>query len=115
MFADIVEAGSRTERGIQIALEIVPLPLEHPIYHATTFGGQDIYRVSYRRSTDQQTVRIPRLRGAMVGKKLVAIISNEDLSGGLVGYPTAGLSGYSPNSALDLMRNIILWRSSSLR
>ena len=30
-------------------------------------------------------------------------------------YPTAGLTGYSPTSAVDLVRNIILWRSSSLR
>jgi hypothetical protein len=94
---------------------IAPLPLEHPIYHATVYGGQDIERVTYRRSPNQPAVRIPRLRGAMVGNKLVAIESYEDLSGGLVGYPTAGLTGYSSTSAVDLMRNIILWRSSALR
>ncbi|HVT88350.1 MAG TPA: DUF4159 domain-containing protein [Tepidisphaeraceae bacterium] len=102
-------------RELYPSVVIAPLPLDHPIYRAAPFGGQQIERVTYRRSQDLTPVTIPRLRGAMVGNKLVAIISHEDMSGGLVAYTTAGLVGYSPNSATDLMRNIILWRASALK
>jgi hypothetical protein len=48
-----------------------------------------------------------------VNHKLIAIVSDEDLSGGLVGYSIAGLNGYSPASAMELMRNLILWRAGT--
>ena len=102
-------------RELYPTVTIAPLPLEHPIYHAQAMGGQEITSVSYRRSTDLQPVRISRLRGATVNQKLIAIVSYEDLSGGLVGYSTGGLTGYSPASATDLLRNIILWRTSALK
>jgi hypothetical protein len=99
-------------RQMYPSVVIAPLPLDHPIYRAKTFGGKDIDHVTYRRSVEIEAGDLPRLRGASVNGKLVAILSNEDLSGGLVGYPTAGLNGYSPVSAIALMRNIILWRAS---
>jgi hypothetical protein len=77
------------------------------------FGGQEIKQVKYRRSQDLAAVNIPRLRGATVNNKLIAIISHEDISGGLVGYSTAGINGYAPVSATDLMRNMILWRAGA--
>lgn len=112
------EAGGSFEvlmRELYPNVAIVPLPLDHPIYHATGFGGQEIQRVNYRRSTDTQTIRIPKLKAVMLDKKLIAVISYEDLSAGLVGYSTAGVTGYTSASAVDLVRNIILWRSSALR
>lgn len=102
-------------REIDSTISVSPLPLDHPIYHATQYGGKEIERVTYRRSQSLDPVHIPRLRGAYVGKKLVGIVSYEDVSGGLVGYSTAGLTGYMPPSATDLVRNIILWRTSALR
>ncbi len=90
---------------------ITPLPLTHPIYHATPYGGLDIDSVDYRRVSNVPSVHIPRLRGATVQGKLVAIVSYEDISGGLVGYSHFGLNGYTPASATDLMRNLILWRA----
>jgi hypothetical protein len=94
---------------------IQSLPLDHPIYVSEVTGGNPIKEVKYRRSPNLQPVRIPRLRGATSGGKLVAILSSEDLSGGLVGYTTAGLVGYVPASATDIVRNIILWRLSQIR
>jgi hypothetical protein len=44
--------------------------------------------------------------------RIVAIDSSEDLSGGLVGYNIDGIVGYSPTSALEIVRNIVLWRNS---
>jgi hypothetical protein len=90
---------------------IAPLPLDHPIYRGGSYGGIDIKHVKYRRSSDFRSTNIPRLRQATVDNKLVALVSHEDLSGGMVGYSTAGLSGYAPESAMNLMRNIVLWRA----
>jgi hypothetical protein len=94
---------------------IAPLPLTHPLYHAGDFGGFDIDSVDYRRIPNAPAIHIPRLRGATVNGKLIAILSYEDISGALVGYAHSGLNGYTPASAADLMRNLILWRASSLR
>lgn len=93
---------------------IVPLPLTHPIYRGRNYGGEDIDSVEYRRTPSAPTVKIPRLRGVTAEGRLVAILSNEDISGALVGYSHSGLVGYTPASAMDLMRNIILWRASVL-
>jgi hypothetical protein len=94
---------------------IAPLPLTHPIYHASDVGGFELDSVDYRRIPNAPAIHIPRLRGATVNSKLVAIISYQDISGALVGYAHSGLNGYTPASAADLMRNLILWRASSLR
>ena len=99
-------------RGLYPDVAIAPLPLDHPLYHAKNLGGQDIDSVSYRRAPDLQAIHVPRLRGATAQGKLIAIVSYEDLSGGLVGYSTGGLIGYTPASAMNLMRNLILWRAS---
>lgn len=99
-------------RGIYPEVLITPLPLDHPVYRGAAFGGAEIEEVEYRPSPGMRAVHLPRLRGATVKGRLIAIISNEDLSGGLVGYSTAGLVGYAPTSATELVRNIILWRAS---
>jgi hypothetical protein len=105
-------AGSFDEflKDLYPSVAIAPLPLDFPIYHGKSFGGIQIDHVNYRRSENFQKITTPQLRGATVNHKLIAIISNEDLSGGLVGYSNTGLSGYTPASAMELMRNLILWR-----
>lgn len=113
--AEVPASFEQLIRTIAPDATISPLPLTHPIYHAVNFGGQDIESVDYRRVPNSPVVHIPRLRGAYAQGKLIAIISNEDISGGLVGYSHAGLVGYTPASATDLMRNIILWRASGAK
>jgi hypothetical protein len=73
------------------------------------YGGKNIEEVAYRRSADAIKSKLPRLKGVSINNALVAILSNEDLSACLVGYATAGPSGYAPQSAVDLVRNIVLW------
>ena len=103
-------------RGIYPGITIAPLPLDHPMYRAQALGGIDIANnINYRRGAQLQGIHIPRLRGATVNGKLIAILSNEDLSGALVGYNIAGISGYAPGSATDLMRNLVLWRMSLVK
>src|SRR5688500_1110394 len=100
-------------RAMYPDVQIAPLPLDHPIYRAQNIGGQDIEEVSYRRSLDRPQTKLPRLKQATTAAgKLVAIVSNEDLSAGLVAYQASGPIGYTPQSATDLMRNIVLWSIS---
>jgi hypothetical protein len=89
-----------------------PLPIDHPVYTGAYPGGTRIDSVTYRATDRLQPTRLPRLRGFTVDGKLLAIISNEDISGGLVGYPSSNFAGYSPQSAAELARAILLWRNS---
>jgi hypothetical protein len=96
-------------------MKLEPLTLDHPIFRGESYGGLQIDDVNYRRSKNIEPNRIPKLRGATANGRLVAIVSYEDLSGALVGYPTAGLVGYTPASAAEIVRNIILWRLSTAK
>jgi hypothetical protein len=89
----------------------------HDIYTAKFDCGRSaITGVAYRRftSTREPNSTRPRLRGVTVKGRLIAILSADDLSAGIVGYPMDGIAGYSPASATELLRNIILWRVDQL-
>jgi hypothetical protein len=96
--------------------EVSRLTDAHEIFTAA-FGGKPISEVAYRRFalTREPASNRPRLKGVVVNKRLIAILSSDDLSAGLVGYPTDGIVGYTPQTATDLMRNILLWRLGKLR
>jgi len=96
---------------------IARLPDDHDIYAAKFDGGRSaIKSVTYRRftTTREPNSSRPRLRAVMQKGKLIAILSADDLSAGIVGYPTDGIAGYSPVSATEIVRNIILWRADQL-
>jgi hypothetical protein len=83
------------------------LPEDSPVY--TTGGKLD--EVKYRSWAKQQTLgnlKSARLRGITQNGRLVCIYSPEDLSVGLVGEPVDGILGYSPETATELMRKILL-------
>jgi len=89
-----------------------PIPIEHAIYADAV---PRITGVTYRKYALDNLPRttLPRLRGLTVNGRLVAIASNEDLSSGLVGHAVDGIIGYTPESAMDLVRAVVLWRSSA--
>ncbi|MBI5724994.1 MAG: hypothetical protein HZA50_14905, partial [Planctomycetes bacterium] len=37
------------------------------------------------------------------------IVSQEDMTGGMVGFTSCSVDGYEPDSAMDLMRNVLLY------
>ena len=41
----------------------------------------------------------------------VILLSNEDITGGLVGYACSEVHGYTKQSAFELMRNIVLTKA----
>jgi hypothetical protein len=98
--------------GMYPAASNEPLPIDHPIYLGTYNGGRKIESVSYRRNDQLPPTKIPRLRGITLNGKLLAIVSNEDISAGLVGYFASNFPGYSPESAAELTRAILLWRAT---
>ena len=73
-------------------------------------SGMALTKVKYRKRTSLRLGRrtTPNLRGVMVnGGRLGVVFSREDLTAGLVGYPSWSVDGYTPKSTFDLMRNII--------
>jgi hypothetical protein len=94
-----------------------PLPIDHPIYRGDFPGGgasRAVENVTYRRAAPGALppTKVPRLRGYSVNGRVVAIESAEDLTAGLVGYSTGGITGYAPANASELVRNTLLWRAS---
>jgi hypothetical protein len=85
-----------------------PLPLASPVYQ---LGSMKIDSVAYRRFARDQYVgslNEPRIFGISHGGRIIVYYSREDLSNALVGVSVDGVTGYEPQSATALMRNIIL-------
>ncbi len=108
------DTGNALENILQRAFigELIkPIPIDHPLYTGAGFGGKKITEVTYRRWADEHLprTRLPRLLGIFVDGRLGVIFSKEDLTFGLTGAETDGVIGYSPESAVDLMRNAVLF------
>ncbi|MBS3821702.1 MAG: DUF4159 domain-containing protein [Planctomycetes bacterium] len=83
------------------------LGIDNPIYG---LQGMEIGKVGYRRqSARKHPAQAPVLRGKMStdGRPMV-ILSEEDITAGLVGYPSYTIEGYAPDSAFNLARNIAM-------
>ena len=52
-----------------------------------------------------------RIQGIAVGERTGVFYSREDLTGALVGYESATCGGYVPESAYQIVRNILLLAS----
>jgi len=87
---------------------IRPLSSRAEVYRIPGFV---ITSVKYRRQAKVilGRVRVPNLRGVMVGQRVGAIFSKEDITGGLVGCPCYSSIGYEPTSAYEVMRNCLLY------
>jgi hypothetical protein len=108
-----------------------PLPPDHALYKAagklpdvvltpppkgaatkpTTTSAEPLevrYRDFFRRSVAGRT-DAPLLRGLEVDGRLAVLYSREDISTGLVGMPIEGILGYSPESATEIMENILIY------
>ena len=59
--------------------------------------------------------QFPRLQGVVHNGRLVAVHSAEDLSAGLSGVSAENIYGYTADSALKLMRGVLLWQNEQPR
>ncbi|MBI5724774.1 MAG: DUF4159 domain-containing protein [Planctomycetes bacterium] len=87
---------------------LVTLPAASPIYQV---NGMPIEKVKYRPATLLRigAFKMPRLQAVQAGDRVKVIFSEEDITGGLVGYSTLGMDGYESESAFNLMRNIVAY------
>ena len=74
-------------------------------------SGMLIRQVKYRPRTKVRlgSRTTAHLRGVLLdGGRVGVIFSREDLTAGLVGYPSYTVDGYHPDTAFELMRNIVV-------
>jgi len=70
---------------------------------------KSIRKVRYRRKTYQRLRTVePRLRVILVDGRPGVLFSTEDITAGLVGCTATTIEGYTPRSAFEIMRNIVL-------
>jgi hypothetical protein len=101
--AMLATAGDLLDKG-----RLLDVPQSSPLYRE---GPYDLRAVAYRRGafeTRPIDARQPRLQAIYVEHLPRIILSLEDISGGLVGYPLYGMRGYRPTSARRLMANLVL-------
>ncbi|MBI5723043.1 MAG: DUF4159 domain-containing protein [Planctomycetes bacterium] len=91
---------------------LLAMPLTNPIYQ---LKDMTIEKVKYRRATRARLVgvREPRLMAVLAGDRPKVIFSHEDVIAGLVGFSSYACDGYEPESAFDLMRNVVLYAASA--
>ncbi|MBI5723080.1 MAG: DUF4159 domain-containing protein [Planctomycetes bacterium] len=113
--------GSRnfTESAKDLATELfgadalLPLPLSSPVYQ---LKDMTIDKVKYRRATRTRIGggnKEPRLLAVLKGDRPMVIVSQEDMTGGLVDYASATCDGYEPESAFNITRNLVMYAASA--
>jgi len=58
--------------------------------------------------------KYPQIRTILVGGRPAVLLSELDLTAGLVGYPSLSVNGYTPDSAFRIVRNIILYANKKV-
>ena len=103
-FAGSVEPQVRAWLGVDPTV----IPADDPVYAA---GGTKLGPVKFRPFAGEKLgkVDVPQLRGAKVNGRWAVIYSPHDLSAGLVGEPVDGVVGYTPATATDLVRHVLLY------
>ena len=87
------------------AAAIKRLSADSPAYSA-----KEIKDFRYRRQAKARLAgaKGPQLQGVTVGGKLAVVFSREDLTGGLVGYASFACDGYAPQTAYEILRNVMM-------
>jgi hypothetical protein len=102
-FADAME-GEMESLGTGAKLDT--LPPDHSL-----FGGKDAMKVSYRpfaQASIAGGLKSPHLKAVRVGDRPAILFSREDLSAGMLGTSVGGIVGYSPATATEIVRRIVL-------
>jgi hypothetical protein len=79
-------------------------------------GAVDLAGMAYRRAARARPMVVrdrPPLRAFTLGKRYAVIYSPLDLSVGLLGTDVYGCMGFEPASALQIMRNLVLYGGAS--
>jgi hypothetical protein len=98
--------GADATRGLA-----TPLPADSPVYGTGNAAMQKVSYRSFARGRSVGSVQTPRVFGIEKGGRIVCFYSREDISAGLVGQEMDGITGYSPATAVELARHILLYSS----
>ncbi|MCD6304064.1 MAG: DUF4159 domain-containing protein [Planctomycetes bacterium] len=72
--------------------------------------GAEIDRVHYTRKTRMILAsKAPRLKAVLLAGRPAVIFSREDLTTALVGVSPYGIDGYTPESAYEIVRNVVMY------
>ncbi len=86
-----------------------PMKVDHALFGAS---GKKQTEFRYRGGVRAQAgLRAPNIRAITINDRPAVLYSREDLSVGLVGMPIAGVAGYDPDSATQLMKNVLMYVS----
>lgn len=87
------------------------VPADSPILSGVGLGKQTAIAAGYRRAGRRQArgSDIPPLRAFVHEGRIAVVLSPLDISVGLLGVETFGLSGYDGETCLALMRNLVLY------
>jgi len=88
------------------------LTIDSPMFTQKDFAIEDVKFRKFSQQILAMSDRRPLLRGVLDAKNMpIILFSNEDITGGLVGFACDEVHGYAPQSAFDLMRNIVLTKA----
>jgi hypothetical protein len=88
------------------------IPLNSSLYVGSFPEGQKTQDVGYRKFYNYQHThhhKHPQMLGIRVGGRWVVVYSPQDITSGLLGTNTWGISGYTPASAQALARNVLCY------
>ena len=88
------------------------IPLNSSLYTGNFPEGQKAQVVAYRKFYNYQHThshKHPQMLGIRVGGRWVIVYSPQDITSGLLGTNTWGISGYTPASAQALARNVLCY------
>ena len=86
-----------------------PLAPGHGVYALPELSVKNFEYRNFARGKRVGRLNTPRLAAVESGGRIVAFFSREDLRGGLVGQPVDGILGYAPDTATDIMRNVLVY------
>jgi hypothetical protein len=94
---------------------LADIPEDDAIYKGDLAGSNAITKVDYRAYARPilraagKSLNKPHLRGISINGRWAVIVSEEDVTSGLLGTETWGINGYTPDSAVAIAENVLLY------
>lgn len=103
--SEFVDSADQMLKGLYPEQNPAMLPADHPVYQR---GGKPV-DIAWRPAARNMlgNLKTARLQAIEVNNRKAIFFSREDLSVGLVGQPVDGVIGYAPDTATELMGNLV--------